>query len=116
MCSLLTGENVYMTPMQRRAIRLAREVLEGTLNPKNLTDQDWALLLLAAQNKNSFADPAKVCKAIVYYFETKQGLFADSGNVSDNSQNPSCEQSSILCSSIKGFKANFAETHDTENL
>jgi hypothetical protein len=64
-----------MTSNQQRALFLAQAVIDGDTHPANLTDEDWALLLMAADINNVVASPMRIAYQVLCQFEHRMGYF-----------------------------------------
>lgn len=65
-----------MTRNQQRAVQLARNISSGRLDPADLSDGDWHLLLLAANINNAMSLPALVCGRVLNQAERQIGYFS----------------------------------------
>ena len=66
-----------MNRNQRRAVQLAGAILAHQLDPADLPDGDWALLLLAADLHNPLSLPPFVARRVLEQSEHGRGYFAD---------------------------------------
>jgi len=67
-----------MTANQRHSLELAVDLLAERRSPADLTDSQWALLLLAADVRNPQAIPQLVAYRIMQQFEQGTGYFSPS--------------------------------------
>ena len=58
-----------------RAISLANALFEGSLDPSNLSDNDWYLLLLAAGLNEAESGPATVSRLVLDAARRRTGYF-----------------------------------------
>jgi hypothetical protein len=58
-----------------RAITLANSLSDGSLDPSNLSDNDWYLLLLAAGLNEAEAGPATLSRLILDAARHRTGYF-----------------------------------------
>lgn len=66
-----------MTRNQHRALALAAAMLEHELEPEQLSDQDWNLLLLAAGINAVSAKANEVARQVFLNARQRTGFFAD---------------------------------------
>lgn len=64
------------TRNQRRAARLAVSLSRGRTGPTLLSDEDWALLLLASGANNMSLAPTQVSERVLQSFVLREGYFA----------------------------------------
>jgi hypothetical protein len=64
-----------MTVNQRRAVRLAEGILSGAIVPTMLSEEDWALMLLAAELNNTRSIPSMVARRILQREAEHLGYF-----------------------------------------
>jgi hypothetical protein len=65
-----------MTANQRRAVGLAEALIADQLQPSDLTDEQWGLLLLAAGVSNRRLIPMVVAQGVLSQFYDRSGYFA----------------------------------------
>ena len=66
-----------MTRNQHRSIELARQLVLGTLNAEQLSDEDWNLLLLAAGLNNPRSLPPVVAHRVLNQAAGQNGYFSN---------------------------------------
>jgi hypothetical protein len=64
-----------MNPNQSRAVDLARQIVHGQLRARELPDDDWHLLLLAAGGRSTFAPPLVVSCQVLNDAQLRAGYF-----------------------------------------
>jgi hypothetical protein len=64
-----------MTRNQQRALFLAQAVIDGSMHPSDLSDEDWALLLMAADLNNPLSSPMRIARLVLLQFEHRMGYF-----------------------------------------
>lgn len=68
-----------MTNNQHHAVDLAKAVVEKRVKPSNLSDDDWALLMLAADQCDSHLPAQPVAQQALDQFDQDKGYFAATG-------------------------------------
>jgi hypothetical protein len=64
-----------MNSNQSRAVDLARRIVDGQLRARELSDDDWHLLLLAAGVRSAFAPPPVVSCKVLNDAQLRAGYF-----------------------------------------
>ena len=64
---------------QQRAVDLAGAVLAGRVLPSDVTDTEWALLLLAADLCDELSPPLPVACGVLDQFDHHRGYFTVAG-------------------------------------
>lgn len=64
-----------LTNNHRRSIALAKQILSGEQRPENITDADWALLMLAADINRCDSAPSVVARRVLDAYEQMTGYF-----------------------------------------
>ncbi len=64
-----------MTANQQRAVALARELLDGTLTPERVGDQDWELLLLASGLTGTRVQARPMAEKLLNDYSASVGYF-----------------------------------------
>jgi hypothetical protein len=64
-----------MTRNQQRALFLAQAVIDGSTHPADMSDEEWALLLLASDMNTSSLSPIKIAHRVLLQFEHRMGFF-----------------------------------------
>ena len=66
-----------MTRNQQQAVSLARRISSGSLDPADLSDAEWNLLLLAGDLNSATSLPMLVCGRVLNRAERRIGYFSD---------------------------------------